>query len=91
MNQKNKALTLVYAQTIYYTSYPFTSPLHTLLFTGDDLFTPLYSQEMTDDFEGRLCFVWGAFVWGFGVLFLCVCAGLGGVVLCRCLCACAIC
>jgi len=30
--------------------------------------------------------VWEVFVWGFGVLFLCVCVGVGGVVLCRCVC-----
>ena len=31
--------------------------------------------------------LWGVFVWGFGVLFLlCVCVGVGGVVLCRCVC-----
>jgi len=29
--------------------------------------------------------LWEVFVWGFGVLFLpCVCVGVGGVVLCRC-------
>jgi len=31
--------------------------------------------------------LWGVFVWGFGVLFSsCVCVGVGGVVLCRCVC-----
>jgi len=31
--------------------------------------------------------LWEEFVWGFGVVFLsCVCVGVGGVVLCRCVC-----
>jgi len=86
---KKQALTLAHAQTILYLK---VGPPHHLIHTA-----PRSARPPTRAWEVARTVVappssvvkclWEVFVWGFGVLFLsCVCVGVGGVVLCRCVC-----